>query len=168
MKLYKISSPGSNVVALEPDEAITLGERGRGRHKTIVHVIGEGPEIRAKQSDAGIVLVRGDWDAEEPPRCIVVINTTGGYQQYRSYDLYDDEGVDILATGYFASGQAGRAGSGKEILAIVRPGATFRLTSKYASHWYGWDGETWVIEAPEERNARLALEIIEQGGGEWL
>jgi hypothetical protein len=97
-----------------------------------------------------------------------VINAVGTYDRYRSYRVLDAHGVQILVSGTIAFGHAGRINSGEEVLAIVEPGATFRLNSKYASTWYHWSGTEWQLESPEERKARLALQKVEQGGGEWL
>lgn len=172
MKIYQISSPGSAPAPLTldgeegPVESVTLGSQGRGRGRDIIPIVGDGPEVRAKKTDEGMVLVRGDWPAED--RCLAVIDTVGGYDRYRSYDLHDAEGVQTIASGTYAFGAAGRTNSGPEVLAILEPGAVFRLNSKYASTWYRWTGKEWVVETPEERKARLALEEVEQGGGEWL
>lgn len=173
MKLYQISSPGSApaLVKLETEERrpvanVVIGESGRGRNEGIIPIIGEGPEVRAKKTDEGVVLARGDWDDEG--RCLAVINPVGAYDRHRSYDIHDAQGVEVLLSGTIAFGQAGRTNSGEEVLAIVSPGATFRLNSKYASTWYAWDGTEWKVESPEERKARLALQKVEQGGGEWL
>lgn len=173
MKLYDISSPGStpSLMKLETNEgkplaSITLGESGRGRSEGVIPLIGEGPEVRAKKTDEGIVLVRSDWDDEG--RCLAVINAVGAYDRFRSYGIHDAQGVESIESGTIAFGQAGRTNSGTEDLAIIQPGATFRLNSKYASTWYMWTGTEWIVESPEERSARLALQKVEQGEGEWL
>jgi len=172
MKLFMIS-PGSTpaLIKLETEEGkpladITVGERGRGRSEGIIPIIGEGPEVRAKKTEEGVVLVRGNWDNED--RCLAVINAVGAYDRSRSYGIHDAQGVQTILSGTIAFGQAGRTNSGEEVLAIVMPGATFRLNSKYASTWYMWTGTEWVVETPEERRARLALKKVELGGGEWL
>jgi len=173
MKLYQISSPGSSpaLMKLETEEGqpvahIAVGERGRGRDEGIVPIIGEGPEVRAKETDEGVVLVRGNWDNED--RCLAVINAVGSYDRHRSYGIHDAQGLQTVLSGTIAFGDAGRTNSGAEVLAIVSPGATFKLNSKYASTWYTWTGTEWQTESPEERKARLALQKVEQGGGEWL
>lgn len=173
MKLYQISSPGSApaLMKLETEEGepvanIVVGESGRGRNEGVIPIIGEGPEIRAKKTDEGVVLVRGNWDDEG--RCLAVINAVDAYDRYRPYDIFDAQGVQTVVSGTIAFGEAGRTNGGKEVLAVVSPDATFRLNSKYASTWYAWDGKEWRVESPEERKARLALQKVEQGGGEWL
>jgi len=172
MKLYQISSPGSSPALMKLDEegkpvaSIAVGESGRGRSEGIVPIIGEGSEVRAKKTDEGVVLVRGNWD--DDGRCLAVINAVGSYDRYRSYGIHDAQGVQAVLSGTIAFGDAGRTNSGEEVLAIVEPGATFKLNSKYASTWYMWTGMEWVLESPEERKARLALQKVEQGGGEWL
>jgi len=172
MKIYKISSPGEKptIFPLDteegPVEFITIGEEGRGRVRVVIPVIGEGPEVKVKKTEHGIVIVRGDW--EEERRCLVVINAVGSYDRYRSYGIYEAKNLKIIAEGRRAFGDAGKVNSGPEALAIAEPGCEFRLNSKYASHWYYWDGKEWKMETPEERKARLALEEVLQGGGEWL
>ena len=174
MKLYRIASPGAIPVLVEleteegPVENIFIGERGRGRNEGIIPIIGEGPEVRAKKTDEGVVLVRGNWEDESESRCLATINATGAYSRWRSYDIFDASGLKIIKTGTIAFGAAGRTNSGKEVLAIVESGATFRLNSKYASTWYTWTGKEWRVESPEARKARLALQEVEQGEGEWL
>ena len=80
--------------------------------------------------------------------------------------VLDAQGVSTVLSDTIAFGQAGRTNSGEEVLAIVVPGATFRLNLK--STWYMWTGTEWQTESPEERKARLALQKVEQGGGKWL
>ena len=173
MRLYKIGSPGSvpALMRLEteegPVESISIGECGRGRHEEIIPIIGEGPGVRAKKTDEGVVLVRGDWAGEER-RCLAVINAVGAYDRYRSYGIFDAQGIQTVVSGIIAFGAAGRTNSGEEVLAIVGPDGTFRLNSKYASTWYTWTGMEWWVESPEMRKARLALQKVEQGEGEWL
>lgn len=173
MKIYKIGSPGDNPALIELDTkegkplaSIVVGESGRGRNEGIIPIIGAGPEVRAKKTDNGIVLVRGDWHDEG--RCLAVINAVGSYDRSRSYGIHDAQGVEIVVSGTIAFGQAGRTNSGEEVLAILVSGATFRLNSKYSSMWYTWTGTEWIVETPEKRKARLALAIVEEGGGEWL
>lgn len=174
MKLYRISSPGANPVPIQLDtdegplEWIKVGESGRGRSEGLISIIGEGPEVRAKKTDEGVVLVRGDWNDSEDGRCLAVINAVGSYDRYRSYEIHNAQGVQSIISGTIAFGQAGRTNSGEEVLAILEPNAEFRLNSKYSSTWYRWTGEEWIIETPEKRKARLALKQVEQGGGEWL
>jgi hypothetical protein len=151
----------------KPIANIIIGERGRGRNEGIIPIIGEGPEVRVKKTDEGIVLVRGNWD-DDKTRCLAVINAVGSYDRSRSYGIHDAQGVQTVLSGTIAFGQAGRTNSGEEVLAILTPGATFRLNSKYASTWYMWTGTEWVVENPEQRRARLALQKVEQGVGEWL
>jgi len=172
MKLYQISTPGDfpALVELEkngqPVTQIVIGEPGRGREQAIIPVTGEGPEVRARRTDKGIVLVRGHWPHDD--RCLLLVNAVGGYDRKRSYRVYNQLGIRSLMAGKKAFGAAGRTNFGEEILTIVQPGAEFLLHSKYASHWYMWDASEWSMERPEERNARLALQEVEQGGGEWI
>ena len=173
MKLYKIGFPGESPVLVElekdgePLSEIVLGERGRGRTEKTIPIIGDGPEVRAKKSDEGdIVLVRGVYESET--RCLAIINATGAYSKGRRYEIHDAVGVMEIAAGIFAFGDAGRCGNGEEVLAIIEPEAEFRLDGKYSSTWYAWMNGSWRVETPEKRQARLALEKVSIGGGEWL
>ena len=108
MELFKISSGSTPAkVKLENEdgkliENISVGELGRGRSKRVISIIGDGHELRAKKTEDGIVLVRGEWPAED--RCLAVINTVGGYDRYRSYGLFDAQGIEVLTSGYIAFG----------------------------------------------------------------
>jgi hypothetical protein len=172
MKIYQIgtgSKPEEIKLEMEdgkPVTSISIGEQGRGRDLGIIPIVGQGTEIRAKQTDKGVVLVRGSWPREE--RCLAVINPVGEYDRSRSYQIHKAKGIQTIMTGTIAFGQAGRTNSGDEVLAIVEPGATFRLNSKYASMWYTWTGKEWTTETPEERDARIALAEVENGEGEWI
>lgn len=172
MKLYRIAYPGAKpeLVKLDTDKgpvkSVELGESGRGRIRKIIPIIGEGPEVRVKRTDKGIVLVRGDW--EDSDRILAIINTMGDYDRFRNYGMFMEEGVENIDSGFFAFGDAGRINGGSELLAIVTIGGVFKLNSKYTHTWYMFTEEGWVIETPEERRARLALIEVEQGGGEWL
>lgn len=166
MKLYDIAHPGAVPVLCENNTELTMGECGRGRTETTIPITGNGTEYRAKRTENGIVLVRGDFLPET--RCLVTVNTVGGYDRYRRYGILDAKGVETIAYGTIAFGDAGRTNGGTVELVIAEQGAEFRLNSKYASTWYTWTGEEWMTETPEKRNARLALAEVEQGGGEWL
>lgn len=151
----------------KPLGSICIGESGRGRSKGIIPLVGGGSEVRVKKTEKnGIVLVRGEWPGEE--RCLVVINPVGEYDRDRSYSIHASQGLEIISSGTIAFGDAGQINGGDEVLAIVQPGASFKLNSKYNSTWYRWIGTEWILESPEQRKARLALEIVNQGGGEWL
>ena len=172
MRLYKIEYPGATPKLMKldtdkgPIKSVELGESGRGRVHKIIPIIGEGPEVRAKRTDNGIVLIRGNW--EDTDRALVIINTVGDYDRFRNYGLFSAEGVEEVESGFFAFGEAGRLPGGPEMLAVVKPGAVFKLNSKYTHTWYMFTKKGWVLETPVERRARLALLEVEQGGGEWL
>ena len=173
MEGYKLFSvrPGGDPaeIAFENDQnEIVIGGEGRGRRATTIPVVGEGAFFRPKQAGESVVLVRVGAEATAPARCLVVVNTVGGYDRSRNYGLFDVKDVKAIAEGWCAFGAAGRTNGGPVVLAIAEPGAEFRLNSKYASHWYRWNGEAWIYETPSRRAARLALEEVEAGGGEWL
>jgi hypothetical protein len=172
MRLYRIGYPGAIPKLVELDtengylEEILIGQQGRGRKRVIIPLTGTGSEVCARKTDEGIVLVRGNWPVEN--RCLVIINTVGAYDRIRSYGLYDSQGIQKLACGIIAFGDAGRVNGGEELLAILIKDAEFRLNSKYSSVWYKWNGKEWIVESPEKRKSRMALKQVEQGGGEWL
>lgn len=170
MKLFKIPTPGAKPGEYEfgadhPPQ-IVLGEGGRGRSEAVIAVTGDGPDWRAKKVDGRVILVRGVFESEA--RCLAIINTVGGYSRSRLYNLHNASGVEMLATGHHAFGDAGRVNSGPELLAVVSLGAEFRLKSKYAEHWYFYRDGEWGMETPEEREARIALQKFRSGEGEWL
>lgn len=173
MILYQIKYPGGTPepVVLDredgPVPSVNLGEQGRGRVRQIIPILGSGPEVRAKRTDEGVVLVRGEWGNDDD-RCLVVVKTVGAYDRCRSYGLFEDSGVEVIATGIFAFGAAGRVNGGEEVLLIASRGAEFRLNSKYSSTWYTWTSGGWVVETVEKRQARLALAAVENGEGEWI
>lgn len=168
MKLYRISEPGCEPILVDPEEndAIVLGEEGRGRQRVVVPMTGRGSEVHPKKTDAGVVLVRGEFPAES--RCVIVIDTVHEYDRHRLYGMFDAENISVVCTGIRAFGEAGRTGGGEEVLAIAQNGAEFRLKSKYSASWYRWDGKEWGIMTPEERQAQAALRAFQEGGGEWL
>ena len=176
MKLFKIEGPGCFPVLIKleteegkPLQSIVIGEKGRGRQEVILPITGSnGSEISAKKVGDSVVLVRGGNKSEADHRCLAVINTVGQYKKFKDYKVFDAVGVQIIATGYVAWGEAGGTESGEEVLAIISSGGSFRLNSKYASYWYYWSANGWTMETPEEREARIALSKAERGEGEWL
>lgn len=174
MKLFKIEGPGCFPVLIKLDteegkslQSIVIGEKGRGRREVIIPITGNGPEVGAKKVGESIILVRGDQIDNN--RCLALINATGQYKKFKDYKIFDATGVQTIATGCVAWGEAGGTEGGEEVLAIISSGASFRLNSKYARHYYYWSTENgWTMETPEEREARIALSKAEQGEGEWL
>lgn len=171
MKLFQIGSPGTRVELYTPEnDKIVLGEDGRGRSLEVIPVahIGESDEFGIKKVDGGIVLVKGIPAKEGETRCIVDVNCVGSYDRSRSYDLHNAKNVQIIATGHFAFGDAGSVNGGPNHLIIAHVGAEFMIKSKYASHWYRWDGQEWRMLSDAERDAEKAIEQFHAGEGEWL
>ncbi len=173
MKIWQIKSPGSVPTLLKLDteegkplQCIVIGEKGRGRREVIIPITGNGSYVRPKKIGDSIVLVRGEQIEDD--RCLAVINAVGQYKKFKDYRIFNAIGISIIATGYIAWGEAGGTEGGEEVLAIISSGASFRLDSKYAQHWYYWTEGGWTMETPEEREARIALAKAEQGEGEWL
>jgi len=169
-KIYKIPAPGAEVEHVaEIDGELRLGEEGRGRSVTIVPVVGTGAAYRAKKTETGIVLVAVAEVEKAPAPCLAVINYTGGYDRGRRYQIEKIDGTLVTITsGQVAWGEAGRLGGGGIALCMVEPKTEFMLRSKYANHWYHWDGYQWRVETPPQRAARIALLEVKNGGGEWL
>lgn len=175
MKLWRVTYPGETpkLVSLDKEDGplceLSLGETGRGRRNVVIPIMGNsGENVRVKVTrDTGYVIVRGDWP-EKDDRCLAIINTVGSYDRYQKYGIFDASGVKELISGQYAFGAAGRVNGGPETLALVEPDAEFRLNNKYSSTWYRWTGREWVVESPSERKARLALEAVKVGEGEWL
>jgi len=174
MKLWQIAYPreAPKLVSLDKEDGplfeLSLGETGRGRRNVVIPIMGNsGENVRVKATDTGHVIVRGDWP-EKDDRCLAIIYTVGSYDRYQKYDIFDASGVKELTSGHRAFGAAGRVNGGPEILALLEPNAEFRLNNKYSSTWYRWTGEEWVVKSPSERKARLALEAVKTGEGEWL
>jgi hypothetical protein len=167
MKMFEIVAPGASPRECAVDiEQVILGAEGRGRRKTIVPITGAGTSYRAARTDSGVVLARGNWP--EDGRCLCVVNTRGEYDRHRHYGVFDAKGINILAEGWDAFGEAGNLGSQPHVLVTVEDGAEFRLNSKYASHWYRWLNGEWLVESTSQRKARLAIEALDRGEVEWL
>jgi hypothetical protein len=99
---------------------------------------------------------------------LVAINTVGQYDRYRSYCLFDAQGLQVLAEGRKAFGDAGRINGGPDVLAACEPGAEFRVNDKYRSWWYTWNGTEWRRHSAEQRAAEEAARQAAGDGGEWM
>lgn len=172
-KLYEITWPGAKPTLLNSETVteIVLGEEGRGRRAVRIPVIGEGEYFRPKRMSSGsLVLFRTNEPPQEPGAVLLVANTHGGYSKGRYYTIKHVEGPDfwILANGLFAEGMAGRAMGADHVLAVIYPQTTVLLNSKYASHYYTWDGMSWTMRSNSEWLAFCALREAQSGEGEWL
>lgn len=168
-RIFKVHPSGAEILSLTEVEEIVLGESGRGREKVIIPLVGEGEYGRIARSDGGVVIARCQQLDDADGKAIAIINTYGGYSQYRQYDILDETGdIQIVTSGYFADGAAGRAGGGWHHLAIIGAGAEMRLRTKYDAYWHRWTGMNWVTETVPERSARLALAALERGEVQWL
>jgi hypothetical protein len=158
--------------------AIELGQRGRGRTLALVPVLDvdpsatklEWPHARVgRTSEGGIVLapcpgcnddrlllvVRGEPTYRRGLYCPAVMPPWG---QDRV------EGVEVLASGQGAWGDAGRLGGWEEALLLVRPGYAFVLTNRYSyqERLVMWDGRDLYLQTREEwaagRNILAAID----------
>ena len=163
--MFEIAYPGTEPVAITADrDQIRLGGEGRGRKLVIIPIASVRNFGRPRRTESGVAIVRCPDPVSPPAPALVAIDATGSYQKSRNYTLPGSLG-EALIKGYTASGAAGRAGRGEAGLFVVQPGTEFCLRGKYAETW---DGSTWRVESPAVRDARLALEEVLAGGGEWL
>jgi len=148
---------------------IPLGEDGRGRTLTRVPVGGkfssslvqekDGEEeltlfecgvIRTKEKGT-LLVVEGQ---PEDKRALVQLYCYEGFRGSNSYEL--GEGVTELARGTHAQGDAGRMGSGDEILVVMEPGS--KIKAHRTGRTYGapgkfvflFTGEGVEVMTPEE------------------
>ncbi len=98
---------------------------------------------------------RGDGAVEVPevcPKC----GASGGWGGGPSIEFAEFPG-EVLATGIIAEGDAGRMGSGRQLIAVMTKDAVFRtaysgrLYGKPGSHYYKWDGQKLVSATWQER-----------------
>lgn len=173
MRIYETSVGELKRKNMKADNNIVLGEEGRGRSQVIIPVSGAGNHVRFKHTGSGVICFatnEADNDRRDR-RCAVIIRSSGGYRRGKLYKpQYDTtpELITPIAVGHGAWGQAGGVGGWQDVLAILEPGALYWLKDKYdAKSYFIYDG-TITLETEPEHLARLALEEVAQGGGEWL
>jgi hypothetical protein len=149
--------------------AIVIGEEGHGRALGVLPVkFIEGSTPEKEWSEKGETLLHsaiiGATRAGKPKllqtiegadeKCICVFRTSIGFRggNFHSGDLIG-EGIfaafpgEIITRGIIAQGDAGRMGSGEQIVAVIPPKSVFRtaytgrLYGKAPSHYYMWDGK---------------------------
>jgi hypothetical protein len=167
MKLYSVS-PGLSPALVELDtDILVLGEDSCERSISVIPIVGQGPDLRVIRTKKGIVLVRGEGNGSDK-RCLALIRTERGYHEYPVSDVLDARKLMVLVTGTHGPEPEKR---GKEVLALIKPGGEFRLVSRDSSYWYTWDGGCWLVESLTEREirrAKIAVEEMKAGKGEWL
>ena len=158
MDMYEIKRPGSKVKKISPSERLVLGESGRGRTLTIINIVDDGG---GNYAVFGNELLKTDLPKSE--NCLVRVNTTGSYQRDRRYDLIDAEKCKVVASGYFAFGDAGRVGGGKDYLIEAVPGTAFTLREKYGAETrYHWTGEKWLCGSLSDVKMELAKPTMQK------
>ncbi len=122
-----------------------IGFRGGNRHS--------GDYAGWRCSRSGCDVSSYDEDADVPETC-PKCGATGWDGPSLSFAKFPGE---IIATGYIAQGEAGRAGWGEQIIALVPRGAVFRtaytgrLYGAPGSHYYMWDGSKLLAATWDER-----------------
>jgi len=114
-------------------------------------------------------------EADTTEKCICVFRTKIGYRGGNSHTGDRDGGAEkdcwgeerptfhpfpgeILCEGIIAQGQAGRMGSGRQIVAVMPRGVVFRtgysgrLYGAPPAHYYIWDGGNLLSATWQERN----------------
>jgi len=156
--------------------AITVGERGRGRDLDVlpVQLLPQHFEKWQKDGEAVILhaiegrsksdrpkLIETEPD-DTPQECICVFLTSIGFRgscdhtgdraqlvtgsDGRQYWQYHKFPGRLIGLGTIAQGDAGRAGHGHQIVAVVQPNVWFRversgrLYGAPPEHYYLWDG----------------------------
>lgn len=159
MDMYEIERPGRNVEKISPFGEIKLGESGRGRSLVVINIIDDGGENYAV---FGNELLKTTLPKSKS--CLVRVNTTDSYQRGRRYDLLDAENCEqIIASGHFAFGDAGRVGGGEDYLIEAVPGTAFTLREKYGKETrYHWDGAEWLVGSLADVKMALAKPAIEK------
>lgn len=154
--------------------AISVGEKGRGRRLATLPI-----DIRCINQDSVVLNADiGNTKSGKPKlfpetnsdntRCIVVFRTQIGYRGGNSHtgDRKNTEGDElqfeefpgeILCQGTIAQGDAGRMGSGSQLIAVMPKGIVFRtgysgrLYGDPKAHYYMFDGEDIIAVTWEQR-----------------
>ena len=167
--------------------AIIIGEEGRGRKRAALPVT-LNRESQAVWNESGSVvisfaklgetksgkpkLIQSDTAAEYDERFIAVFRTNIGYrgsnahtgdraenwtQDSQIYGTFPAE--SILEIGRIAQGQAGRMGSGEQLIAVMPKKTVFRtqlsgrMYGRQSCHYYYHNGEEVLSATWDERDA---------------
>jgi hypothetical protein len=150
-----------------PAGDLHLGEPGRGRHLTIVPMVNvpEGvtalDHVRVGKTEGGVVLAPCDGSCGDT-RALVLVKGEPTYRRGARYPAYQElwdgtlpQGVETLASGWGAWGDAGRLGEWEEALLLLQPGALFRIRNRYESWAVEWDGQELRLYTRAAWEARL-------------
>ncbi len=160
--------------------AIIVGEEGRGRQSGVLPISlpsalhgqwKKGEEVKIFTASVGTTkagkpkLFASTETTSSDEEAILVFETKIGFRGGNCHSG-DSTGEDaylpfpgkILATGMIAQGDAGRMGSGEQIVAVMpkesifRTGYSGRLYGCASSHFYKWDGSSLLGGiTPEDR-----------------
>jgi hypothetical protein len=156
--------------------AIIVGEEGRGRAIGALPVQLDVSRMKEWERMGSVEIFHAEIgktrkenpkliakDDPEGDDIIVVLRTTIGYRGGnvhtgdRDGDGFMDFPGTVIAAGVIAQGDAGRMGSGEQLVAIIRKGAVFRtgysgrLYGGPSEHYYLYDGERVLACTKEER-----------------
>lgn len=144
--------------------AIAVGEEGRGRTLGVLPVVGAnvGDTIHAAnigETRSGKSKLIVSKSAKSSDKAIVVMRTKIGFRGSNSHT--GDRGAEfpgeVLVAGVIAEGAAGRAGGGKQIIALIPKDVVFRtsysgrLYGAPSEHFYLFDGEKITALTGDER-----------------
>ena len=118
-------------------QILTLGQRGRGRHETIVpyHASPADPLLKVTQTRAGRPKIVADNQAEG---WLAVLSGAGTYTRGTYGTVYcrpeDKETIKVIASGYGAYGDAGRIGQWYEFLVELPDGILLKVRPAGGAH----------------------------------
>lgn len=181
---------------------ITVGETGRGRHQEILAVhlpqdlYAEWREKKSVKVYAGKIgkTKSGKWklfaeaQADSDEKIIAVMPTKIGFRGGNShtgdrtgetsnceYPVFAEFPGTVLVEGTIAQGNAGRMGSGRQLVAVMpkdvwfRTGYSGRLYGGSNAHYYKWDGNILTAMTWDERQLiKTSQEANEEEAVEWL
>jgi len=167
-KVFTISGPtvhdGADVQELTLSSgvkipAILVGEKGRGRDLGVLPVVGAKPGERiyvaglGKTASGKPKLFAANPPAASTQDAIVVFRTGIGF---RGSNVHEGE-FSVIIRGVIAQGDAGRMGSGEQIVVLLHEGNVVkvrrygRLYGAPPEHHYVLRGDKILVATPEER-----------------
>lgn len=166
-------------------QAISVGEMGRNRKLATLPVDKRACVKKSEKEYELLTAEVGRTQSGKPKlfsevkpddsKCIVVFRTKIGFRggnshtgdrkgvenegEYNERRTFEEFPGEILASGSIAQGDAGRMGSGEQLIAVMpkdvvfRTGYSGRLYGSPSAHYYKFDGEKIIAVTWEERTA---------------
>jgi hypothetical protein len=163
--------------------AIIVGEYGRGRERGVLPVANLNKEQKEVyfaslgQTKTGKPKLFAATSATETDKVIVVFRTPIGFRGSNSHtgdktgeeigknvwgddvlkDVYAEFPGEVLVEGTIAEGEAGRMGSGRQLIALIPKNKVFRISysgrlyGKPNAHYGVWNGKELIVLTQEER-----------------